>query len=265
MESPPVVVNGTSTSTVVTPPMNQEDASFRERVARMTQQHFGGPQEPAGAGSRLSPSARQRLGNRQAPSAAIAPLDLAMGEFKFGDHPLVTDLQHLSPVYETLTPSPTAVRKFEGPFRFEKPSAQNTPSKEPRSETSRPVTEEGEGSSVSSREPTKSRAQSQPRPGSALSGPSPSKNASPVQAQASTPQNAGGPASQAKLNGVRENGSIARGPKSDGVGHQDVSGGWQKAVRHRKKGGGDGKGQLNGHASSHAENPPRHDAERKGG
>ena len=57
---------------------------------------------------RLSPNTRNRLA-RQAQNGGMSPLDISTGQ---NEH-IRDDLPHLSPVYETRTPSPTANRKFE--------------------------------------------------------------------------------------------------------------------------------------------------------
>ena len=52
-----------------------------------------------------------RFTPRGPPSQLIAQLDLATGE-----KTPTTDYQHLSPVYETVTPSPTLTRRFDLPL-----------------------------------------------------------------------------------------------------------------------------------------------------
>ncbi|KYK58118.1 hypothetical protein DCS_05131 [Drechmeria coniospora] len=103
----PIVVNGSNTP--LTPP--GDDASFRDRVVMMRTYYMpqAASQEPNGGASRLSPSARQRLMSRQPQNGVIAPLDLAIGDHRM--RPSVVDSAHLSPVYETRTPSPSAFRK----------------------------------------------------------------------------------------------------------------------------------------------------------
>ncbi|KAH7312092.1 zinc finger protein-like protein [Rhexocercosporidium sp. MPI-PUGE-AT-0058] len=54
---------------------------------------------------RLSPSSRNKLARH---NGGVSPLDIGIGQDYNRD-----DLAHLSPVYETRTPSPTANRKFE--------------------------------------------------------------------------------------------------------------------------------------------------------
>jgi hypothetical protein len=60
---------------------------------------------------RLSPSIPNRLA-RQAPNGGMSPLDIGLGQGESREIPR-EDLPHLSPVYESRTPSPTATRKFE--------------------------------------------------------------------------------------------------------------------------------------------------------
>lgn len=128
----PVVVNGSS------PPMmppTTDDPSFRERIAMMNSYYLNAQaitQEGYGAGtSRLSPSTRQRLMSRQPQNGVIAPLDLAIAENRI-EQPLGPELAHLSPVYETRTPSPTVVRKFDTAIKQEKPAAAQADGKNPR-------------------------------------------------------------------------------------------------------------------------------------
>ncbi|KAK5988625.1 Poly(A) RNA polymerase cid13 [Cladobotryum mycophilum] len=108
----PVIVNGSNAS-LAPPPA--DDASFRERIAMMNLYHVNphsiSQESQYGNGSaRLSPSARQRLMSRQPQSGVIAPLDLAISDHRVGKS-MVPEMAHLSPVYETQVPSPTAFRK----------------------------------------------------------------------------------------------------------------------------------------------------------
>ncbi|KAM0273825.1 hypothetical protein ACHAPA_001402 [Fusarium lateritium] len=127
----PVVANGSTTITNGVPlmaaaPSATDDPSFRERIAMMNAYYMNTPhliQDPMVTGnSRLSPSTRQRLMSRQNQNGVIAPLDLAIAENRI-DRPVGQDFAHLSPVYETRTPSPTVLRK-DGPWRSDK---QNSP------------------------------------------------------------------------------------------------------------------------------------------
>lgn len=86
-------------------------------------------------GNHLSPSEDQRLG-RQLPVSGMSPLDLTSSRDNKKD-----DISHLSPVYETHSPSPSTTRKFEtdaknnnvspkqSDRRPEKPSLPRQPSK----------------------------------------------------------------------------------------------------------------------------------------
>ncbi|KFA63043.1 hypothetical protein S40285_06390 [Stachybotrys chlorohalonatus IBT 40285] len=120
-DHPLVVANGTTApgpaTGLVSTPIQAEEASFRDRIALMNGYYAGaqGFQQDVtnGTASRLSPPARQRQMSRQPQSGVIAPLDLAISENRI-DRPLGPELSHLSPVYETRTPSPTVARKFEG-------------------------------------------------------------------------------------------------------------------------------------------------------
>ncbi|KND89190.1 Poly(A) RNA polymerase cid13 [Tolypocladium ophioglossoides CBS 100239] len=110
VDRPPVVVNGSATPLV---PPAADDTSFRERIAMMNAYYVpqGVQQEvPNGSAARLSSSARQRLLSRQPQNAVIAPLDLAIDDRRV-NKPSGIDSAHLSPVYETRTPSPNAFRK----------------------------------------------------------------------------------------------------------------------------------------------------------
>ncbi|KAF7548483.1 hypothetical protein G7046_g8659 [Stylonectria norvegica] len=224
-DRPPVVANGSAAPLAVAP---HDDPSFRERIAMMNPYYLNTHhvvQEPTGGGtSRLSPSTRQRLMSRQPQSGAIAPLDLAIAEHRI-DNPLAPEFPHLSPVYETRTPSPTVVRRLEGPIRQDKPTTQSvTTTKTTRDEGSKPSTRHDE---------------------------------SPLGPQESSKaQKAQKPTNQAqRINGIRENGhGHVRGAKSES------DGGWQKAGKGKKK-GSNGIGQ---HVLQ-SEQLPKRESERKGG
>jgi hypothetical protein len=108
----PLVVNGSSTAS--TPLLNQFVAQNEGDVVALRTQ--GDPKVASMApvtpetAVRSSPVAFQRFLPRQSPSPLIAQLDLATG-----DRGQSNDMQHLSPVYETRTPSPTVTRKFDLP------------------------------------------------------------------------------------------------------------------------------------------------------
>jgi Cid1 family poly A polymerase len=81
-----------------------------------------GPGAEEANGNRTSPPKSNRPG-RQLQSGAMSPLDIGPSEA------LRDDITHLSPVYETRSPSPTANRKFEPKLsnaRSQKPITQET-------------------------------------------------------------------------------------------------------------------------------------------
>lgn len=123
----PIIVNGSSAVSAPAPapasasgPAPADESSFRERIHFMNSIYLNTSHivqdPPANGNSRLSPSTRQRLMSRQPQNGVIAPLDLAISDHRF-DRPVGPELSHLSPVYETRTPSPTAVRKPETRLR----------------------------------------------------------------------------------------------------------------------------------------------------
>lgn len=233
-ERPPVIVNGTTTPSSISntaataspasAPRPVDDPSFRDRIALMnqygwSQQAQASPEVPVGNQISL-----QRRALRQQ-SGVIAPLDLATRENRMNGHQLSIDAQHLSPINETRSPSPTVVRK--GDFQ---------------------VKSDLQGGHAESTLPAhKDKGQVLKEAKQSQSTQSPKSQSSNAQRQSGQP---------ARTNGNRENGH--RGGKNDGHGHD---GGWQKATKGRKK--GDGKNQGNGFVSS--ELPPKHDADRKGG
>ncbi|KAI6353275.1 hypothetical protein MCOR25_009084 [Pyricularia grisea] len=117
----PLVVNGSSTpsSSVAPPVMVPDSKSFNQRIAAMgtfsqspTAYHRIIPNPAVAAQfSQLSPAGRFHNMHRAQQNGVIAPLDLAMPEHSMP----MPDFTHLSPVYETRTPSPTMTRKFDGP------------------------------------------------------------------------------------------------------------------------------------------------------
>jgi hypothetical protein len=115
---PPMVVNGST-------PLAQESAvkPTQAPVVNGTVPHpMNGPNglvhaEQLNGPLRLSPNTRNRLA-RQVQNGGMSPLDIGSGQNEI----MRDDLPHLSPVYETRTPSPTANRKFE-PGLERKPSA----------------------------------------------------------------------------------------------------------------------------------------------
>jgi hypothetical protein len=107
----PLVVNG-STSLVTdsaTPFTSPPIANSVSPHQLNTSNGFG--HDIANGAPRLSPNTRNRLA-RQAQNGGMSPLDIGLGQGE-GRDILREDVPHLSPVYETRTPSPTANRKFE--------------------------------------------------------------------------------------------------------------------------------------------------------
>ncbi|KAK0730316.1 hypothetical protein B0H67DRAFT_548289 [Lasiosphaeris hirsuta] len=113
--SQPCIVNGSSSGRSPITSQAMADASFQQRVAAGTALQNGIPYASVigdmnGIPGFSPPSTgRSQTILRQQPNG-LAPLDLATGDFA-----AVQDLQHLSPVYENRTPSPTAVRRFDAP------------------------------------------------------------------------------------------------------------------------------------------------------
>lgn len=114
-DRPPVVVNG---SNMMNPGLTE--SSFRERIANLNASYMNAPdlgQELHSAGASRPPRPA-----RQPQNGVIAPLDLAIGENRM-DSAAGLNVAHLSPVYETRTPSPTALRKFDMAARGDKQSS----------------------------------------------------------------------------------------------------------------------------------------------
>lgn len=120
-EFSPLIVNGSAKSSTLPP---ADDTSFRERIASMHpyypgsaglpqdgRLHAPGHSTNSTAGSKGSATGRQqRQPARNNSSGLIAPLDLATGDNRLNKASMA-DMAHLSPVYETRTPSPTTHRK----------------------------------------------------------------------------------------------------------------------------------------------------------
>ena len=131
----PVIVNGSSGRSPIAT-QSAAEPSFQHRLMVGSPLQNGIPYMPGvGDGSAIPgftspPVGRSRVISRQQQNG-IAPLDLATGDFT-----VAQDIQqHLSPVYEHRTPSPTAVRRFDVP-----PIAQpalSTAAKDMRAETSK--------------------------------------------------------------------------------------------------------------------------------
>jgi hypothetical protein len=179
--------------------------------------------------SRVPQNGRSRVISRQQQNG-IAPLDLATGEFMVNQ-----DLQHLSPVYENRTPSPTFMRKFDQPFvRNEKSTAGFTKSAVakdlPSSLPPKPATQ-------------KSNLSKTP----------------PLNGSAAKEGSVSSPATNPRTHVVtRENGH-GRGARNEG----DHPNGWQKPKSKKKAGVADLKTAAAGY--SQVEQLPKNDADRKGG
>lgn len=212
-DRPPIVVNGSNT---MSPSVTE--SSFRERIANLSSHYMNAPETAQDLSNAGAARQQRLLSSRQPQNGVIAPLDLAIGENRMVS-PTGPNLAHLSPVYETRTPSPTALRKFDVSTRMDKPSSLSD-HRTPRSESSNTATKAEErmhnAEGAKSQKAQKSLQQQQP------------------------PKNTG----------ARENGH-ARGKS-------EIEGVWQKAGKAKKK-----VAAATGHG--HAEQPPKHDSERKGG
>lgn len=127
---PPMVVNG-STSLISDPVPTLTSPPVVNGVSPhqlSTPNNFSHDQ--VNGASRLSPNTRNRLA-RQVQNGGMSPLDIGLGQSEI----LRDDLPHLSPVYETRTPSPTANRKFE-PVIDRKLQGSGSNDKEGQSESS---------------------------------------------------------------------------------------------------------------------------------
>lgn len=97
----PLVVNGSTAQSPVLPASVAVMPSFGQRIAASSGPINGPYAACFGDGPQNKTNAWQRLSSRS--QAGIAPLDLAIT-------PMFPESQHLSPVYENRTPSPTAYR-----------------------------------------------------------------------------------------------------------------------------------------------------------
>jgi hypothetical protein len=106
---PPMVVNGSSTpqATDCAPSFTSPPIANGASPHQLNTPNGFSHDQVSGA-PRLSPNTRNRLA-RQAQNGGMSPLDIGLGQGEV----VREDLPHLSPVYETRTPSPTANRKFE--------------------------------------------------------------------------------------------------------------------------------------------------------
>ncbi|OHF03414.1 hypothetical protein CORC01_01133 [Colletotrichum orchidophilum] len=267
-ERAPVIVNGTTTpsataiaTTSASPasaPQPVDDASFRDRIALMSMNQYAWtPQGQAQTQPQpdningTQTSHRQRALARPQ-SGVIAPLDLATRENRMNGHQLSIEAQHLSPINETRSPSPTVVRKNDFASKNDQlpPAAQNSA---PKAHVE-PFISGNHSKGVAAKESKQGHVSTQsPKRGSTAAQRSVQGTAQ-TQSQLHTSGQA--QAQSPKVNGVRENGHT-RGVKSE-----SPEGTWQKATKGRKK-GADTKNHGGGFVSS--EQPPKHEADRKGG
>ena len=225
---PPVVANGAKqwSSNVPT-----NDSSFRERVALMNSTYMNMPhfaQHPSfTSNGQYTPAMRQQIASQQPQNAVIAPLDLAISN-EHVRKPAETDASLLSPVYETLTPSPTTNRK---------PDFATSP---------QPSQQQAWSSAL------KQNLRAEELAGSPQAGPGsqPNQRTPPSQLPHEAKQGKSSKSVQSKPNGTKENGHArdARG---------EAESGWQKAGKGKKKGN---TAQTGG-----SEQPPKNALERKGG
>lgn len=217
LNGPPIIVNGPNMASGLP---TGEDASFRERIAMMNSYYAPGMNQGAVSG-KTPASAQQRLLNRHPQSGLIAPLDLAIND----NVHRATGIEsaHLSPVYETRTPSPTTHRKTDAPTTSPaKNAAAKIDGKGSRADGGKVSSTNGKASIASD----------------GSKGAKTNKTNNPGQAT--------------RANMPRENGHV-RSAKSE----SDT--GWQKAGKNKKK-------ATNASAQQgQSEQPPKHEAERKGG
>ena len=250
----PVIVN--STTATRSPSKNVGDASFQQRIAMANSFHPGIPYAPMA--NDTSPSAglsppngdRMRSMARQQQNG-IAPLDLAAGGFG-----VAQDLQHLSPVYETRTPSPTLMRKYESSLAVSTPTPESTHGQSTHGQTSHGQTSNGQTShGQTSHGQTRSERSDNWRSGHKTS-PVKSPPAGPAAKPDSVTRS---PVLDQRSNGSsRGNGHMRNGNKGQNENHSD----WQKS-KPRKKGMADLKHAASTFAQS--EQLPKNDGERRGG
>lgn len=274
-EQPPVIVNGTNTAAAsataaaaaaaaaaVTSPTagmpvpmcNMEEPSFRDRISMMNHAYFS-PQyfyqpDPA-AMYGYGRSTRQRGMSRQH-TGVIAPLDLAVSDYRAGGATGQTEIQNLSPVYEGRAPSASNTRKSDLPSRNGR-QGQATGSKSHNAEGGKTGHDKSSDRSPELKQGSATRHGQSKTASQGGSSRGAQKSGQGHKSQASRSQAAGQESGAPKESESRS----ARGDTANG----EV--GWQKASgKHRKK-GGDSKAQPNG--VNHSEPPPKHDSERKGG
>lgn len=110
LQQAPAVVNGSQhISTDALPNMSGLGLGISNALSTPTQSLNLTPAEPATVQLRLSPSSRSRL---QKQNGGMSPLDIGMSQ-QLSEQLVRDDMPHLSPVYETRSPSPTASRKLD--------------------------------------------------------------------------------------------------------------------------------------------------------
>jgi hypothetical protein len=230
----PLVANGSAAPSSASPAHNQnrsvpDPASFQQRISMMpTTMNHGLPYPSLSERHGLagfSSSARSQVITRQQQNG-IAPLDLATGEIKFT---VAQDMQHLSPVYENRTPSPTVMRKFDAPPPVVT-SQRGGNGKEQRNEAGQNGTPSHSKSSQTS----------------------PPLRSSPTSPYSPKQENGRVVVAQG------ENGQARSGRNQNESG----AGAWQKP-KNRKKTASDLKNAVNG--TSHSEQLPKNDSDRRGG
>ena len=128
----PMVVNGSTLGDTEAFPSFSSPPVVNGATNHVLSTANGAPIEQTNGTIGISPGSRIRL-TRQIQNGGMSPLDIGVGQ----DDGLREELPHLSPVYETRTPSPTTNRKFE-PSLERKLSAATVKAKESKSEDSRP-------------------------------------------------------------------------------------------------------------------------------
>ncbi|ROT40988.1 hypothetical protein SODALDRAFT_338518 [Sodiomyces alkalinus F11] len=279
--SVPVIVNGSTNMAAagaqVSPSMRpaaalppaMEEASFRDRIALMSMDPYLANQslfQSDWAYAGQSAMARQRALSRQPQNGVIAPLDLAIRDNRVAGHFSGTESAHLSPINEARSPSPTAVRRGgESSVKNDKLAGSSyCPNVDTQTEYAGPEHPRGHGSESAAKDHRAAQTlQAQPsshsrhaKAGGGNTGTAHSQAGHTSQHPHTPPQ---GPGSRPKTNASRENGHV-RGAKSESFNAEGV---WQKATKGRRKGGGDGRNGAAGFLPS--EQPPRHEADRKGG
>lgn len=225
----PLVVNG-STQSAGLPPSTAGMQSFGQRMAAghgpngMTYTTAFGADKFQNQGqgqgqARGSDLNRQRLAGRNQ-QAGIAPLDLAVA------NPALPESQHLSPVYEMRTPSPTVLRRFDAPANHDRVvpvQSANSP-EEHRRDHQRPRNLQ-----------------------------------KPLERNGVGKEGDGGSPVKARQNGTAlQEGAPPRAAK----GETDNAGAWQKTKSKKKQMDTKAAGTK---APSQSEQPPKNDLERKGG